>query len=97
MELKDIKSIYFIGAGGIGMSAIARYFMKKGKNVAGYDKTPSNLTRQLEQEGMDIHYDENADSIPEACKNKENHLWYILLPYPKATRNWLISVRKASK
>lgn len=41
MELKDIKSIYFIGAGGIGMSAIARYFMKKGKEVAGYDKTPS--------------------------------------------------------
>ena len=56
------------------MSAIARYFMKKGKNVAGYDKTPSNLTRQLEQEGMDIHYDENVDSIPEACKNKENTL-----------------------
>lgn len=74
MELKDIKSIYFIGAGGIGMSAIARYFMKKGKNVAGYDKTPSNLTRQLEQEGMDIHYDENVDSIPEACNNKENTL-----------------------
>lgn len=74
MELKDIKSIYFIGAGGIGMSAIARYFMKKGKNVVGYDKTPSNLTRQLEQEGMDIHYDENVDSIPEACKNKENTL-----------------------
>lgn len=74
MELKDIKSIYFIGAGGIGMSAIARYFMKKGKNVAGYDKTPSNLTRQLEQEGMDIHYDEDVDSIPEACKDKENTL-----------------------
>lgn len=74
MELKDIKSIYFIGAGGIGMSAVARYFMKKGKKVAGYDKTPSNLTRQLEQEGMDIHYDENVDSIPQACKNKDNTL-----------------------
>ncbi|WP_288317472.1 UDP-N-acetylmuramate--L-alanine ligase [Xylanibacter caecicola] len=74
MELKDIKSIYFIGAGGIGMSAIARYFMKKGKEVAGYDKTPSNLTRQLEQEGMNIHYDENVDSIPQTCKNKENTL-----------------------
>ncbi len=74
MELKDIKSIYFIGAGGIGMSAIARYFMKKGKEVAGYDKTPSNLTRQLEQEGMNIHYDENIDSIPQTCKNKENTL-----------------------
>lgn len=74
MELKDIKSIYFIGAGGIGMSAVARYFMKKGKKVAGYDKTPSNLTRQLEQEGMDIHYDENVDSIPQACKDKDNTL-----------------------
>ena len=56
------------------MSAIARYFMKKGKEVAGYDKTPSNLTRQLEQEGMNIHYDENIDSIPQTCKNKENTL-----------------------
>lgn len=74
MELKDIKSIYFIGAGGIGMSAVARYFMKKGKKVAGYDKTPSNLTRQLEQEGMNIHYDENVDSIPQACKDKDNTL-----------------------
>lgn len=49
MELKDIKSVYFIGAGGIGMSAIARYFLHKGLFVAGYDKTPSTLTRQLEK------------------------------------------------
>ena len=47
MELKDIKSVYFIGAGGIGMSALARYFMHKGVVVAGYDKTPSALTAQL--------------------------------------------------
>ena len=49
MEFKDIKSVYFVGAGGIGMSAIARYFIRKGVVVAGYDKTPSALTHQLEQ------------------------------------------------
>lgn len=74
MELKDIKAVYFIGAGGIGMSAVARYFMKRGLDVAGYDKTPSNLTRQLEKEGMNIHYDENIDAIPAYCKNKDNTL-----------------------
>ena len=69
MELKDIKSVYFIGAGGIGMSAIARYFLGKGLVVAGYDKTATPLTRQLEKEGMLIHYEENLDLIPEDCKN----------------------------
>ena len=69
MELKDIKAVYFIGAGGIGMSAIARYFMKRGLVVAGYDKTPSNLTHQLEKEGMVIHYEEDVAEIPHACKN----------------------------
>lgn len=47
MELKDIKAVYFIGAGGIGMSAIARYFIHRGVVVAGYDRTPSTLTKQL--------------------------------------------------
>ena len=50
MELKDIKAVYFVGAGGIGMSAIARYFMSKGLVVAGYDKTPSALTNQMDKE-----------------------------------------------
>lgn len=49
MEIKDIKAVYFVGAGGIGMSAIARYFLKKGLTVAGYDKTPSELTHELER------------------------------------------------
>ncbi len=74
MELKDIKSVYFIGAGGIGMSAIARYFIHKGLVVAGYDKTPSNLTNQLEKEGMLIHYEENIEEIPHACKNSATTL-----------------------
>ena len=71
MNIKDIKAVYFIGAGGIGMSAIARYFLKKGLVVAGYDKTPSDLTHQLEKEGMLIHYEENLDEIPHICKQKE--------------------------
>ena len=74
MELEDIKAVYFIGAGGIGMSAIARYFLKKGLVVGGYDKTPSDLTRQLEKEGMLIHYEENIDEIPHLCKQKEKCL-----------------------
>ena len=73
MELKDIKSVYFVGAGGIGMSAIARYFLHKGVTVAGYDRTPSELTRQLEREGMDIHYEENVDLIPPTV-SRHSHL-----------------------
>lgn len=74
MELKDIKAVYFVGAGGIGMSAIARYFINRGLVVAGYDKTPSTLTHQLEKEGMVIHYDENVDEIPQACRDKASCL-----------------------
>lgn len=74
MDLKDIESVYFIGAGGIGMSAIARYFISKGMVVAGYDKTPSELTRRLEDEGMLIHYEENVDDIPHVCKNPQSCL-----------------------
>ena len=74
MELKDIKAVYFVGAGGIGMSAIARYFIKKGLVVAGYDKTPSDLTKRLETEGMLIHYHESVDDIPHECKKKESCL-----------------------
>ena len=74
MELKDIKAVYFIGAGGIGMSAIARYFLHRGQVVAGYDKKPSDLTHQLEKEGMLIHYEEDIDEIPHACKNPKSTL-----------------------
>jgi len=74
MNIKNIKAVYFIGAGGIGMSAIARYFMKKGHVVAGYDKTPSDLTWQLEKEGMLIHYEDNVEEIPHACRRKDTCL-----------------------
>ena len=74
MNIEDIKAVYFVGAGGIGMSAIARYFLKKGLVVAGYDKTPSDLTRQLEKEGMLIHYEEDIEQIPFACQQKASCL-----------------------
>ena len=72
--MKDINAVYFVGAGGIGMSAIARYFLKKGLVVAGYDKTPSTLTQQLEKEGMLIHYTEDVNAIPAACKQPDSCL-----------------------
>ena len=74
MDLQHIKAVYFIGAGGIGMSALARYFLHMGRVVAGYDKTPTPLTRELVQEGMQIHYDEDVEAIPEACKDVQSCL-----------------------
>lgn len=59
-----MKNIYFIGIGGIGMSAIARYYNFKGLKVSGYDKTPSELTHALEAEGIQVHYEDNIDFIP---------------------------------
>ncbi|MBR4155933.1 MAG: UDP-N-acetylmuramate--L-alanine ligase [Bacteroidales bacterium] len=59
------QNIYFLGIGGIGMSALARYFYQKGCTVTGYDKTPSPLTRKLEEEGMLIHYEDNPELIPD--------------------------------
>src|SRR5215203_5281870 len=57
-------AVYFIGIGGIGMSAIARYFHSKGVVVSGYDKTPSDLTKELEASGISIHYNEDVTVIP---------------------------------
>ena len=69
-----MNSVYFIGAGGIGMSAIARYYIKQGKFVAGYDKTPSKLTDQLIREGMHIHFEDNVNLIPEECRDAKDTL-----------------------
>ncbi len=74
MEFDQIKSVYFVGAGGIGMSALERYFDAKGKKVAGYDRTPTNLTHALEKEGVAIHYEANTDLIPDYCKDKYSTL-----------------------
>lgn len=69
-----MKSAYFVGAGGIGMSAIERYFLSKGLVVAGYDRAACALTEALRAEGADIHYEDNPDLIPEACRNADETL-----------------------
>ena len=74
MDIQKITSVYFVGAGGIGMSALIRYFLAKGKKVAGYDRTPSNLTAELIKEGALIHYNEDANLIPDEFKNPESTL-----------------------
>lgn len=65
MDINKVHTIYFLGIGGIGMSALARYFLLSGKEIYGYDLTSSALTKQLEAEGMKIHFDENLEFIPE--------------------------------
>ena len=72
--MNTFTSLYFVGAGGIGMAALERYYLSKGKKIAGYDKTPSDLTHDLEREGVEIVYDESADLIPDYCRDKENTL-----------------------
>ncbi len=89
MTLKDIKSVYFIGAGGIGMSAIARYFVSRGLVVAGYDKTPSELTRQLEREGVLMHYEDDVEQIPHACRTNKSTL-VIFTPAVPAEHSELV-------
>ena len=74
MNIEDFKNIYFVGIGGIGMSAIARYFKAIGKNVSGYDKTQTLLTGELEKEGIDIIFKDGVDIIPEVYLNKKETL-----------------------
>ena len=89
MKLEKIQSVYFVGIGGIGMSAIARYFLQKGMVVGGYDKTPSALTIQLEKEGALIHYEDNVNAIPQACKMAD-HTLVIYTPAIPADHSELV-------
>jgi UDP-N-acetylmuramate--alanine ligase len=83
LNLDKIHRIYFIGIGGIGMSAIARYFCANGKHVAGYDKVPSALTDALVVLGAKIHFGDSVTEIPEAFKNKDNTLVVFTPAVPK--------------
>jgi UDP-N-acetylmuramate--alanine ligase len=74
VNLKNIHNVYFIGIGGIGMSAIARYFASNGKKVAGYDKTPSQITLDLEDLGVEIHFEDALKNIPISFLKKEKTL-----------------------
>src|SRR6185295_14719746 len=82
MELTRIKYIYFLGIGGIGMSALARYFLAMGKHVAGYDKTSTKLTTELAAEGMDIHFEEEVTKIPAAFKNSADRSAVLIVYTP---------------
>lgn len=81
-----MNAVYFIGAGGIGMSALVRYFLSKGMIVGGYDRTPCNLTEELRAEGADIHYDDNPELIPAECRDKEHTLVVYTPAIPETHR-----------
>lgn len=74
MDLKSVNNVYFIGIGGIGMSALARYFVANGKQVAGYDKTPSDITKGLQELGVYIHFNDDVIEVDPKYLNKENTL-----------------------
>lgn len=88
MNLNQIHNVYFIGIGGIGMSALARYFQFLGKNVAGYDKTETQLTTELQENGIKIHFEDNINLIGERFKNTENTLVVITPAVPKNHTEW---------
>ena len=91
MNIEDIQSVYFVGAGGIGMSALIRYFLARGKQVAGYDRTPSPLTKQLIAEGARLHYEENPNLIPDDCRRPDTTLvvYTPAVPAEHAELEWL--------
>lgn len=88
MNLNQIHNVYFIGIGGIGMSALARYFQFIGKNVAGYDKTETQLTYELQENGIKIHFEDNINLIADSFKNSENTLVVITPAVPKNHSEW---------
>ncbi|MFP9099867.1 UDP-N-acetylmuramate--L-alanine ligase [Flavobacterium sp. RHBU_24] len=88
MELEKIHNVYFIGIGGIGMSALARYFTFIGKNVAGYDKTPTHLTDELKAEGISIHFDDKVELVGLPFLDKENTLVVVTPAVPKDHLQW---------
>lgn len=91
--MKQYSSLYFIGAGGIGMSALVRYFLAKGYRVAGYDRTSSPLTEALQSEGLEIVYDESVDLIPDYCRDPKTTL-VVYTPAIPATHAGLVYFRE---
>lgn len=87
MELTKISHIYFLGIGGIGMSALARYFLSIGIEVAGYDKTPTRLTEELQQEGMRIHFEDDVTKIPSSFKSASEKSTVLIVYTPAVPRD----------
>jgi UDP-N-acetylmuramate--alanine ligase len=102
INLADIRHIYFIGIGGIGMSALARYFHSLGKTVSGYDRTPSDLTRELEAVGMKIHYEDDLTQAPKEVQavvytpaipaSHSELAWYRANGYPVLKRSDVLQI-----
>lgn len=92
MTASSPKQVYFLGIGGIGMSAIARYYAQTGWEVAGYDKTHSPLTQALQQEGMQIGYDDSIENIPEGFRQNASQVLWVLtpaIPQDHPQRDWV--------
>ena len=107
MEFNSIKRIYFIGIGGIGMSALARYFRKHGADVYGYDRSETDLTRALAAEGMHVHYDDDVKHIPEGIdlvvftpavpKDHAELNWFLERGYPVKKRAEVLGIISRAK
>ena len=82
------RNVYFLGIGGIGMSAIARYFLHEGYRVAGYDRTATPLTRELEGLGAEVHYDDDPQLIPEAMRSADDTLVVLTPAIPADHMEW---------
>ena len=83
MDLQPIQNVYFIGIGGIGMSALARYFNANGKKVCGYDRTPTEITEMIEKEGIKVHFTDDVNAIPASFKDKRTTLVVYTPAVPK--------------
>ena len=80
MSFDNIKYVYFLGIGGIGMSALARYFNAMGKSVSGYDKTQTTLTDELVAEGIEVHFDDNIEMVSSEVRSKKSEVLVVLTP-----------------
>ena len=95
MQILNYKLYYFLGVGGIGMSALARYFNHYGKIVYGYDKTESPLTKQLQEEGIQIHFEDNDELLKSLLSRfEENEILFIYTPAIPVTNSELLYVQK---
>jgi len=94
MNISTIHTVYFLGVGGIGMSALARYFLIKGCKVYGYDKTKTSLTEELEAEGITIHYNEDETLIPKEVKNNEEGILVVYTPAIPKDNKELLSLQQ---
>jgi UDP-N-acetylmuramate--alanine ligase len=105
MNIEQVKEVYFLGIGGIGMSALARFFKNRGCSVFGYDKTSTPLTLELEAEGMEIHYEEDVDLIPDGIdlvvytpavpKKQTEYQFFLENGYPILKRSQVLGMISA--